>query len=90
MVPRLAVYGAASAALAGAVVGSALKTRANFFAAAVAVGRSNGSLLVRTTEQRLINEPVLTRARCWPTLVYSSQSVLESHSRLSFSDASGL
>ncbi|WVF67065.1 hypothetical protein IAT40_001809 [Kwoniella sp. CBS 6097] len=46
MVPRLAMYGLASTALAGGVVYSALQTRANFFAAAVAVGRSSGSLMV--------------------------------------------
>ncbi|WVQ94559.1 hypothetical protein IAU59_001639 [Kwoniella sp. CBS 9459] len=46
MVPRLAIYGLASTALAGGVVYSALQTRANFFAAAVAVGRSSGSLMV--------------------------------------------
>ena len=46
MVPRLALYGAASTTLAAAVIGSALKTRANFFAAAVTVGRSSGSLMV--------------------------------------------
>ncbi|OCF32381.1 hypothetical protein I316_06051 [Kwoniella heveanensis BCC8398] len=46
MVPRLAMYGLVSTTLAGGVVYSALQTRANFFAAAVAVGRSSGSLMV--------------------------------------------
>ncbi|WVR04137.1 hypothetical protein IAU60_001136 [Kwoniella sp. DSM 27419] len=46
MVPRLAVYGMASTALAGSVVYSALSSRANFYAAAVAVGRSSGALMI--------------------------------------------
>ncbi|KAL7419908.1 E3 ubiquitin-protein ligase hrd1 [Cryptotrichosporon argae] len=45
-VPRLALYGVASTTLASAVFVSALHSRPNFFAAAVAVGRSSGSLLV--------------------------------------------
>ena len=46
MVPRLAIYGATSTALAAAVISSALHSRANFFAAAVTVGKSSGSLMV--------------------------------------------
>lgn len=45
-VSRLSAYGILSCGLAAAVVGSALKTRPNFFAAAVSVGRSSGSLMV--------------------------------------------
>ena len=45
-IPRLAIYGAASTALAGAVVASSLQTAPNFFAAAVALGRSSGALMV--------------------------------------------
>jgi E3 ubiquitin-protein ligase synoviolin len=45
-VPRLAAYGLVSTALAGAVVGGAITTRPNFYAAAVSVGRSGGSLMV--------------------------------------------
>lgn len=44
--PRLAAYGLLSTGLASAVVGGAIKTRPNFFAAAVSVGHSSGSLLV--------------------------------------------
>jgi E3 ubiquitin-protein ligase synoviolin len=46
MLPRLAIYGALSTALFGAVVSSAIKTRPNFYAAAVALGRSSGALMV--------------------------------------------
>ncbi|BEJ13156.1 hypothetical protein CspHIS471_0303300 [Cutaneotrichosporon sp. HIS471] len=45
-VPRLAAYGLISTALAGAVVGGAITTRPNFYAAAVSIGRSGGSLIV--------------------------------------------
>ncbi|RXK38218.1 hypothetical protein M231_04502 [Tremella mesenterica] len=43
---RLAAYGLASTALAGVVVTSAIKSRPNFFSAAVAVGRSSGALMI--------------------------------------------
>lgn len=46
MVPRLAIYGATSTALAGIVIASAIQNRANFFAAAVTIGKSSGSLMV--------------------------------------------
>ncbi|WVW79873.1 hypothetical protein I302_101843 [Kwoniella bestiolae CBS 10118] len=46
MVPRLAVYGLSSTLLASGVVYSALNTRPNFYAAAVALGRSSGALMV--------------------------------------------
>ncbi|WWC87630.1 uncharacterized protein L201_002520 [Kwoniella dendrophila CBS 6074] len=46
MVPRLAIYGLTSSLLATGVVYSALNTRANFYAAAVALGRSSGALMV--------------------------------------------
>ncbi|ORY27651.1 hypothetical protein BCR39DRAFT_537671 [Naematelia encephala] len=46
MVPRLLLYGLASTSLAGIVIGSALKTRPNFYSASVAVGRSSGALMV--------------------------------------------
>jgi E3 ubiquitin-protein ligase synoviolin len=45
-VSRLTAYGLISSGFAAAVVGSALRTRPNFYAAAVSVGKSNGSLLV--------------------------------------------
>lgn len=48
-VSRFTAYGMLSTGLAAAVVGSALKTRPNFFAAAVSVGRSSGSLMVSHT-----------------------------------------
>ncbi|KAK8861245.1 hypothetical protein IAR55_002064 [Kwoniella newhampshirensis] len=46
MVPRLVLYGTASTMLAGGVISSALHTRANFYAAGVAIGRSSGALMV--------------------------------------------
>lgn len=46
MASRLVLYGALSTLGAASVVGSALHTRANFYAAAVAVGRSSGALMV--------------------------------------------
>ncbi|WVQ77436.1 hypothetical protein IAR50_007122 [Cryptococcus sp. DSM 104548] len=46
MPPRLAVYGVVSTVLAASVVASALQSRANFYAAAVSVGKSSGSLMV--------------------------------------------
>ncbi|KAK6907066.1 hypothetical protein I204_00133 [Kwoniella mangroviensis CBS 8886] len=46
MVPRLAIYGLSSTLLASGVVYSALNTRPNFYAAAVALGRSSGALMV--------------------------------------------
>ncbi|WWD16854.1 hypothetical protein CI109_101286 [Kwoniella shandongensis] len=46
MVPRLILYGAASTLLAGGVISSALKSRANFYAAGVAIGRSSGALMI--------------------------------------------
>ncbi|TXT10974.1 hypothetical protein VHUM_01725 [Vanrija humicola] len=45
-VSRLAAFGLLSTGLAAGVVGNALKERPNFFAAAVAVGRSTGALLI--------------------------------------------
>lgn len=60
MVPRLAIYGATSTALAAAVIGSALHSRANFFAAAVTVGKSSGSLMVGISSQ--IRWTILVRA----------------------------
>ena len=63
MVPRLAMYGATSTALAAAVVGSALHTRANFFAAAVAVGMSSGSLMVSLARSALSLGPFSTQSR---------------------------
>ncbi|ORX36259.1 hypothetical protein BD324DRAFT_580854 [Kockovaella imperatae] len=44
--PRLALYGAASTALAGSVVASSFQNAPNFFAAAVAIGRSSGALMI--------------------------------------------
>ncbi|WWC68885.1 uncharacterized protein I206_102821 [Kwoniella pini CBS 10737] len=46
MVDRLAAYGLTSTLLAGGVIYSALNTRPNFYAAAVALGRSSGALMV--------------------------------------------
>ncbi|WVQ83464.1 hypothetical protein IAT38_005605 [Cryptococcus sp. DSM 104549] len=46
MAPRLAMYGLASTVLAAGVVSSAMRSRANFYAAAVSVGKSSGSLMI--------------------------------------------
>lgn len=46
MVPRLAIYTALSTSLFSAVTLSALNSRPNFYAAAVAVGRNSGSMMV--------------------------------------------
>ncbi|ODN77017.1 hypothetical protein L202_05563 [Cryptococcus amylolentus CBS 6039] len=46
MPPRLAIYGVLSTVLAASVLASALQSRANFYAAAVSVGKSSGSLMV--------------------------------------------
>lgn len=46
IIPRLAVYGTASTLLFAMVISSALKSRPNFYSAAVAIGRSSGALMV--------------------------------------------
>ncbi|RSH94287.1 E3 ubiquitin-protein ligase hrd1 [Saitozyma podzolica] len=46
IIPRLALYGTASTLLFAMVISSALKSRPNFYSAAVAIGRSSGALMV--------------------------------------------
>lgn len=45
---RLVAYGLLSTGLTGSVIVNAVRSRPNFFAAAVALGKSSGSLMVRT------------------------------------------
>lgn len=47
MARRFALYGVASTIFAVGVVSTALRTRANFYAAAVSIGKSSGSMMVR-------------------------------------------
>ncbi len=91
MAPRLAIYGLTSTAFATAVISSALHSRANFFAAAVAVGRSSGSLMVRHPQKSLlIEEPLKSFCRYWRTLRCSMPSVWGLHSRRSSLASSAL
>lgn len=46
MFSRFAVYGVSSTTLAATVVANALHSRANFYAAAVGIGKSSGALMV--------------------------------------------
>lgn len=48
MARRFVLYGVASTVFAFGVVSTALRTRANFYAAAVSIGKSSGSMMVRT------------------------------------------
>lgn len=43
---RLVAYGLLSTGLTGSVIVNAVRSRPNFFAAAVALGKSSGSLMV--------------------------------------------
>lgn len=46
MARRFALYGVASTVFAFGVVSTALRTRANFYAAAVSIGKSSGSMMI--------------------------------------------
>lgn len=43
---RLVAYGLLSTALTGSIIVNAVRSRPNFFASAVALGKSSGSLMV--------------------------------------------
>lgn len=45
-IPRLAAYGLLSTLGASAVVGSAIRSKPNFYTAAVTIGQSSGALMV--------------------------------------------
>lgn len=45
---RLVAYGLLSTALTGSIIVNAVRSRPNFFASAVALGKSSGSLMVST------------------------------------------
>lgn len=65
MARRFALYGVASTIFAVGVVSTALRTRANFYAAAVSIGKSSGSMMVRIRAAncllRLVVEPSASR-----------------------------
>lgn len=59
MARRFALYGVASTVFAFGVVSTALRTRANFYAAAVSIGKSSGSMMVRVRAAIYLPRPVV-------------------------------